>query len=195
LPPSAATSGIDFTFSRFPFGLTSLTVDATLSALESQGELKIISSPKILTLDNKEASIKQGKNIPYQTVEEGTVTTEFVEAVLSLTVVPHITMDNRITLKIKAKKDAPDWANAVRGQPAIDNKEAETELLVNNGETIVIGGIVTEDRTTLQDSVPWLSKIPVLGWLFSSRAKVLEKSELLIFITPTIVELEEVSLQ
>jgi len=109
LPPASATSGIDFVFSRFPGGATSLTINATLTALEQQGKLKIISSPKILTMDNKEANIKQGKQIPYQKVEEQTVSVEFIDAVLSLTVTPHITMDNRISMKINATKDAPDF--------------------------------------------------------------------------------------
>jgi type IV pilus assembly protein PilQ len=195
LPPSAATSGVAFHFERFPGGATSLTIDAALSALELQGQLKIISTPKILTLDNKEASIKQGQEIPYTKDEEGTITTSFVEAVLSLVVIPHITMDDRVSMKITATKDAPDFSRAVDGQPAIDKKEANTELLVNNGETIVIGGILQETDEKGQRNVPGLSRIPILGWLFSSKTKTSDKNELLIFITPTIVELEEVSLQ
>ncbi len=194
LPPGGATSGIAFTFSRFPGGLTSLNIDAALTAAESEGSVKIISSPKVLTLDNKEATIKQGQQLPYQKEEEGTISVEFVDAVLSLTVTPHITMDNRVSLKINASKDTPDFGNAVLGQPAIDTKQAQTELLVNDGDTIVIGGIITEDASTQQASVPGLSRIPVLGWLFKQNLKRHNKTELLIFITPTIVELEEVSL-
>jgi type IV pilus assembly protein PilQ len=193
LPPGAATSGIGFTFSRFPGNLTSLTIDAALAAQERDGTLKIISAPKVLTLDNKEATIKQGQQVPYTKEEEGTVSITFVDAVLSLTVIPHITMDDRISMKVSATKDSPDFANAVLGQPPIDTKQTTTELLVNNGDTIVIGGIITEEKAVQNAGVPGLSKLPVLGWLFKSKLKRLDKTELLIFITPTIVELEEVS--
>ncbi len=192
LPPGAPTSGIGFTFSRFPGGLTSLDIDAALTAAEQEGTLKIISAPKVLTLDNKEANIKQGQQIPYQKEEEGTISVEFVDAVLSLTVIPHITMDNRVSMRVTATKDSPDFGNAVLGQPPIDTKQTTTELLVNNGDTIVIGGIITEDRSTAEARVPGLSKIPVLGWLFKSRLKTHNKTELLIFMTPTIVQLGEV---
>jgi type IV pilus assembly protein PilQ len=194
LPPASGTSGLAFTFTRFPGNLTSLTIDANLQALESQGAGRIISSPKVLTMDNKPAIIKQGRSLPYQTSEEGTVNVTFVEAVLKLEVTPHITMDDRISMKILATKDSPDFGNAVLGQPAIDKKEASTELLVNNGDTIVIGGIITEDTAQREARVPGLSKIPVLGWLFKQKAKSLSRTELLIFISPTIIELEEVSL-
>lgn len=193
LPPAAASSGIGFAFSKLtgnPFML-----DATLQVMEAQNAGKIISSPKVLTMDNTTAVIKQGRQIPYQTSEEGTITVTFVDAVLKLEVTPHITMDNRISMKINATKDAPDPAVDVLGQPAILKKEINTELLVNNGDTIVIGGIITEETGIGQESVPGLSRIPVLGWLFKSKTKRSAKTELLIFITPTIVELEEVSLR
>ncbi len=194
LPPAAATSGIDFVFSRWPGSATSLTINASLKLAEAEGKLKIISSPKILTMDNKEANIKQGTSIPYQKEEDNTVTTSFVDAVLSLTVTPHVTMDNRISMKINATKDAPDFSQAVQGQPAIDKKEATTELLVNNGETIVIGGIITETKSINESRVPGLGKIPVIGYLFKSRAKKSERTELLIFVTTTIVDIEQENL-
>ncbi len=193
LPPAAATSGIGFNFARLTG--SPLMLEATLQAMEAQNAGKIISSPKVLTMDNTTAVIKQGRQIPYQTSEEGTITVTFVDAVLKLEVTPHITMDNRISMKINATKDAPDPAVDVLGQPAILKKEVNTELLVNNGDTIVIGGIITEETGIGQESVPGLSRIPVLGWLFKSKSKRSAKTELLIFITPTIVELEEVSLQ
>lgn len=193
LPPAAATSGIGFNFARLTG--SPLMLEATLQAMEAQNAGKIISSPKVLTMDNTTAVIKQGRQIPYQTSEEGTITVTFVDAVLKLEVTPHITMDNRISMKINATKDAPDPAVDVLGQPAILKKEVNTELLVNNGDTIVIGGIITEETGIGQESVPGLSRIPVLGWLFKSKTKRSAKTELLIFITPTIVELEEVSLQ
>jgi type IV pilus assembly protein PilQ len=194
LPPAAGTSGIDFVFSRWPGMATSLTVSASLKLAEAEGKLKIISSPKVLTMDNKEATIKQGSSIPYQKDEDGTISTTFVDAVLSLKVTPHVTMDNRIAIKVNATKDAPDFSQAVAGQPAIDKKEANTELLVNNGETIVIGGIITETKSVNEDRVPGLGKLPVLGHLFKNRSKRADRTELLIFLTTTIVDIEQESI-
>ena len=192
MPTDGASSGIEFGFQRFSGGLTSLSLEAILTAMEVQGELRIISSPKILTLDNKEAYIKQGQRIPYTKDEDGTITTEFVDAVLSLTVTPHVTMDDRVGLTVLATNDRPDFSRvSVFGEPVIDTKEANTELLVNNGETIVIGGIIQELQTDSSQNVPWLNKMPVLGWLFKANAKQTERRELLIFITTTIVKLEE----
>lgn len=192
MPATGATSGIEFGFQRFAGGLTSLTLNAVLTASEVEGDIKIISSPKVLTLDNKEAYIKQGQSIPYTKDEEGTISTEFVDAVLSLTVTPHVTMDDRISLKVLVTQDRPDFSRTSReGEPLIDTKEANTELLVNNGETIVIGGIITEDQSYGQQNVPWLGEMPVLGWLFKSSTKLQDRTELLVFITTTIVKLEE----
>ena len=193
LPAASPTGAIDFMFARL--GGTNLSIDASLQAMESRGIGKIISSPKVLTLDNKAAIIKQGTQIPYQTSEEGTVSVTFQDAVLSLEVTPHITMDNRISMVINATKDAPDPGISVLGQPAISKKEVTTELLVNNGDTVVIGGIITEDEGTAEGMIPGFGKIPVLGWLFKNQSKRDSRTELLVFITPTIVDLEEVSLK
>jgi type IV pilus assembly protein PilQ len=195
LPAASATGAIDFTFARLGSGLTQLTIDASLQAMESRGVGRIISSPKVLTMDNKAAVIKQGKQIPYQTSDQGTVSVTFKDAVLSLEVTPHITMDNRISMVINATKDSPDPGVSVLGQPAISKKQVTTELLVNNGDTIVIGGIITEDSGTSQGSIPGLGKIPLLGWLFKNQSNRDSRTELLVFISPTIVELEEVSLK
>nr|HID59889.1 type IV pilus secretin family protein [Desulfobacterales bacterium] len=193
LPISATYGGLGFTFGRIAgAGGTTLMLDARLLAMQSRGEAKIISSPRILTLDNKEAYIEQGTSIPYQKEEEGTISVSFVEAVLKLTVTPHITPDNRVSLKINAKKDSPDWANAVSGTPAIDKKEADTELLVNDGDTIVIGGIIKKNKEWTEAGLPWLSRIPILGWLFKSKLSHHGSSELLIFITPKIIRLGQV---
>lgn len=189
LPPSDPSSGIGFSFARLAG--TSLTLDANLQAMESEGKAKIISSPRVLTLDNKKAYIEQGVEIPYQVLEEGSYSLKWAKAVLSLEVTPHITMDRRIAMKIVAKKDAPDWSRTVQGAPAIDKKETGTELLVNDGETIVIGGIIIREESLSKKGVPGLSKIPVLGWLFKSQSKIEQKRELLIFVTPTIVKLEK----
>ena len=190
LPPAGPTSGIGFTFART--GTNPMTLAASLLAMETRGRGKIISSPRILTLDNKEAYIEQGLEIPYQVLEEGSYSLKWQKAVLRLEVTPHITPDHRIAMKIVAKKDAPDASIVVQGSPAIDKKKAGTELLVNDGDTIVIGGIVTKQVTLSNAGVPGLSKIPLLGWLFRSESKTEQERELLIFVTPTIVNLEDV---
>lgn len=190
LPPAAPTSGLGFTFQRLGGG--EFNLNANLLAMQEEGKGRIISTPKILTLDNKEAYIEQGLEIPYQVLEEGSYSLKWAKAVLRLEVTPHITMDRRIAMKIIAKKDAPDRSIVVQGAPAIDKKEAGTELMVNNGDTIVIGGIITREETLSNKGVPGLSKLPLLGWLFKSEAKDTTDKELLIFVTPTIVELQEV---
>jgi type IV pilus assembly protein PilQ len=193
LPAAGPTSGIGFNFARLT-GNNPATLYANLQAMESQGKGRIISSPRVLTLDNKEASIQQGVEIPYQVLEEGSYSLKWAKAVLKLEVTPHITMDQRISMKILTTRDAPDWSRTVQGAPSINKKETSTELLVNDGDTIVIGGIIIEEEAQSKDRVPGFSKIPVLGWLFRSESRRTEKTELLIFVTPTIVKLEEAPL-
>lgn len=174
----------------FVFGSinNSAVLDLRLSALESSGRGKIISSPKILTLDNTEAEIKQGISIPYETVSQAGTQTTFIDATLSLKVTPHITPDRSVIMKIKVEKNAPNEAlRSAGGVPSIDKKEAHTEILVKDGETAVIGGIYKVDRSESRSGVPLLSKIPLIGWLFRKTAKTGAKSELLVFITPQIV--------
>lgn len=190
LPVTEATGLLDFTF--FRTGLNMWQIDAQLSVMEEEGKLKMISAPKVATLDNKEATIKQGSKIPVPVyTEEGTVSTDYVEALLSLTVTPHITPDGRIKMKIRAKKDEPDFTRQVLGVPAIDKKEAETELLVSNGETIVIGGVRREKESMVTERIPFLWKIPLLGYLFRYKKIEKENTELLIFIAPTIIRQEQ----
>ncbi|MRR35593.1 type IV pilus secretin PilQ, partial [bacterium] len=181
--PSASTSGgqVGISFGK----LTSdLQVNLRLSAAATAGLVKIISSPKVVTLNNKAAKISQGQSIPYQntTSTEG-AKTEFVEAALTLEVTPHITSDGSISMKIKATNNSAGTGNP----PPINKKEATTELLVKNGETTVIGGIFVDSDTDESTGVPFLMDIPVLGWLFKSNTKNKTKTELLIFITPKIV--------
>ena len=190
LPPAAPTSGIGFTFQKL--GSAEFTLNANLLAQQEEGKIRIISTPKILTLDNKEAYIEQGLEIPYQVLEEGSYSLKWAKAVLRLEVTPHITTDRRIAMKIVATKDAPNNSIVVQGAPAIDKNEAGTELMVNNGDTIVIGGIIERVEASGERGVPGLSKLPLLGWLFKSTSKDTSDKELLIFVTPTIVELQEV---
>ncbi|MBW2264826.1 MAG: secretin and TonB N-terminal domain-containing protein [Deltaproteobacteria bacterium] len=189
LPPASATSGLGFTFGRI--GGTVLNLDIRLLAMEENGKGRTISAPKILTLDNKKATIKQVTKIPFQVTADNTTSIETEEAGIELSVTPQITRDNRIRMTIFAEKGAPDWSHTVMGNPAIDTNTAETELFVNDGQTIVIGGILTTTDSLSQAGVPWLSKIPFLGWLFKQKKTVKTKNELLIFITPKIIKLEE----
>ena len=123
-------------------------LDIAISAHENKGDVKVISSPKIATLENKEASIEQGLRIPYpKLTTEGTVTTDFIDANLKLTVTPHVTNDGNIKMKIDAKKDAPDFTRTVLGVPSIDKKEAITEVLVKDNGVVVIAGIYTINKT------------------------------------------------
>jgi type IV pilus assembly protein PilQ len=188
LPPGGGwTSGIGFGFSRIS-GLTSLTLNANLLAMESQGRGKIVSTPKIATLDNVKATIQQGDKVPYPKQSEDGISVEYAAATLMLEVTPHISPDKKVSLVINVKKEAPDWQHTVQGAPSITTKEAQTELLVGDGETVAIGGIIIGDRSWSEQGVPWFSKIPILGWLFKSKLDANTKTELLIFITPKIIE-------
>lgn len=159
------------------------SLDLKLSAAASAELIKIISSPKVVTLNNKAAKISQGQSIPYQTVSAEGTKTEFVEAALTLEVTPHITADGSVIMKIKATNNSAGTGSP----PPINKKEATTELLVKNGETTVIGGIFVDSDTDRDDGVPFLKDIPLLGHMFKSTSKTKQKTELLIFITPKIV--------
>ena len=168
-----------------------LRLDLSLSALEASGKGKIISSPKIVTTDNREATIEQGTQIPYSTVSASGTNTQFVDATLSLKVTPHITPDGRVSMKLEAKNDS-QGETGVTGQPAINKKKAVTEVLVRDGDTTVIGGILQISRNESRAGLPWLSKIPVLGYLFRKDTNQTRNRELLIFITPKILKQEPV---
>jgi type IV pilus assembly protein PilQ len=164
------------------------SLDIAISAFEEQGDVKVISSPKIATLDNKEASVEQGLRIPYlKLTTEGTVTTDFIDANLKLTVTPHVTNDGHIKLSIKAKKDAPDDSITVQGVPSIDKKEAITEVMIKDGGVVAIAGIYTIEKNLSTDGVPLLKKIPVVGWLFKKEERADNRRDLLIFISPKII--------
>jgi type IV pilus assembly protein PilQ len=164
-------------------------LDIAISAHENKGDVKIISSPKIATLDNKEASIEQGLRIPYlKLTEDGTVTTDFIDANLKLTVTPHVTNDGTISMKVKAKKDAPDPVITVQGVPSIDKKEAITEVLVTDNGVVVIAGIYEIEKNVGNEGIPLFSKIPLLGWLFKREAVEDKRKDLLIFISPRILK-------
>ncbi|WP_129127706.1 type IV pilus secretin family protein [Geomonas oryzae] len=162
---------------------SNVQLDMRLAAAATVGQVKIISTPKVVTLNNKAAKISQGQSIPYQTTSAEGTKTEFVEAALTLEVTPHITADGSVSMKIKASNNSPGTGSP----PPINKKEATTELVVSNGDTTVIGGIYVDSDTESDTGVPFLADIPLLGWLFKSNAKQKTKTELLIFITPKIV--------
>ena len=179
--------------SGFAFGILNpartMALDLQLSAIETAGNGKVISNPKILTIDNVAAKILQGKSIPVRKLtSEGTVSTEFKDVTLEMNVKPHITPDGSIQMELEIKKEELDpTVPSVEGVPGTDKKEAKTSVIIRDGETVVIGGmykITTNDSTS---GVPGLMKIPILGWLFKSDAKTSSTSELLIFVTPRIV--------
>jgi type IV pilus assembly protein PilQ len=185
--PSASTSSIGLSFSRLsgvPFVL-----NARLNALETTGKGRILSAPKILTLDNKKAKIKQGVEYAYlERDSSGGSSVKFKNIDLLLEVTPHVTPDDRISLIIYITKN--DVAGITAGVPNVATNEAQTELLVNDGDTVVIGGIIKKTENEGQSAFPVLSKIPVLGWAFKNNTDKNSNNELLIFITPRIVQLE-----
>ncbi len=166
---------------------SALLLDVQLSAMEEEGLAKIISSPKIITMDHLPAEINQGFKIPYLEQTQDGISTKFIDAGLSLKVIPHVTPDNRIGLEINVEKSAPDWSNTVNGVPTIVTRAAKSKVLVENGETIVIGGIKTEDLSETHGKVPGLGDIPGLGKLFRNKEYQNRKAELLIFITARVV--------
>ncbi len=166
-------------------------VDLELTALEAEGRGEIISTPRVITANQSEAIIKQGVEIPYQqSASSGATTIQFKEAVLELVVTPQITPDNNIIMDLRVSKDNVGElvASATGGfVPSIDTRAVETQVLVNDGQTVVLGGIYETERRETVTKVPWLGDIPAVGVLFRSRQIVSEKAELLIFVTPRIL--------
>jgi type IV pilus assembly protein PilQ len=192
--PAAVAQGsggaIGFTFGSLN---KALNLDLILSAMESTGEGKVISSPRVSALDNKEAKIEQGQSIPYQTTSATGTQVQFIDAKLALTVTPHVTPDNKIFMKINATKNAPDTSLlGAGGQPSIRKNEATTEILLSDGETAVIGGILTIDRGYTAQKVPFFGDLPLIGWLFKEKNMRDNKTELLIFITPKVMKQEAI---
>lgn len=158
-----------------------------LAAAENEGTSRIISSPRVITGNQKKASILQGSEVPYQVVQNNTVTTEFKNAVLQLEVTPQITPDDRIIMDLKVNSDKIGQATPT-GQLTIDKREVETQVLVDNGETVVLGGVYEQESTNNIVRIPFLSDLPFFGELFKSTDKATRKKELLIFVTPKIIK-------
>ncbi|MCB2148970.1 MAG: type IV pilus secretin PilQ [Deltaproteobacteria bacterium] len=186
--PAATTNGFQLNFAKIAG--TPFTLDAILTALESNGNGKILSAPKIATLNNKKAKIKQGQEIGYlERDSAGGSSVKFKDVDLMLEVTPHVTPDNRISMDIVIQKN--DVTGFVDGVPVISTNEAQTQLLVNDGDTIVIGGIIKSRATKEKNAFPGLHKIPVLGLMFQSNIEETTNDELLIFMNPKIVQLEQ----
>lgn len=169
-------------------------VNLRLSAAESKGDIRIISAPKITTMDNIEAKIEQGVSIPFSQVSANGVQTQFRDAKLSLTVKPHVTADGSVIMKVNVERNEPDFVNTgPRGDPTILKKEAQTEMLVKDGDTAVIGGIYTTRDGRSWQKVPWFAEIPILGWLFKTRRDSSDREEVLVFITPRIVNRSQIA--
>jgi type IV pilus assembly protein PilQ len=172
--------------------LDTLRLQAALTAAESEGMTKLISNPRVTTSDNEQASVESGWDIPYKTVTtDGAVSINFISAVLKLSVTPHITNDDYISMNIEVTKNAPDFTNTAStggaGVPIIRNV-ASSRILVKDGETIVIGGLNETSHGTSQSRIPYVSKVPILGLLFKNRTKNSTYSDLLYFITPSIIK-------
>jgi type IV pilus assembly protein PilQ len=162
-------------------------LSAQLTALQDEGKLTILSSPSITTLDNQMAMIESGREVPFQTVEDGEVNIEYKNAVLRLNVTPHVIDEQTLKLAVKVNKDEVDFSQTVLGNPTIITKKAETNVIQFDGQTLVIGGLNKETTAENRTGTPGLLDVPVLGWLFKTEGKGSAKEDLLIFITPTIL--------
>ncbi|MFC1568019.1 type IV pilus secretin PilQ, partial [Pseudomonadota bacterium] len=166
-----------------------INLDLELSAAEVDGIAKVISSPRILTTNGGTATISQGSDVPFVTPASGggPATVTFKSAQLKLSVTPQITANGTVIMEVDISKDAPT-GQTVQGNPILSTKKVTTNLQVKDGETIVIGGIFTRDKSENESGVPGFKDIPILGWLFKTKSNTDNKTELLIFLTPTIVQ-------
>jgi type IV pilus assembly protein PilQ len=180
---SDATSSIGLGF------LTNNTIlDLELTAMEKSGNGEVVSQPKVVTSDKETAKILKGTEVPYQEASSsGATSVSFKEASLSLEVTPQITPDNRIIMEVKVTKDEPDYVNALLGVPPIKKNEVNAKVLVADGETIVIGGVFSNTQSKAVDKVPFLGDVPYVGRLFRRDVVTESKSELLVFLTPRIM--------
>jgi type IV pilus assembly protein PilQ len=181
---------LGFNFSTL-FGTNIAIVDAKLSASELEGKTTIISSPKIVTLNHKKATIKQGLEVPYQEPTSSGLTSAIVfkKVDLLLEVTPNVSVDGRIVMTIFITKN--DIVDPTAAVPALSTNEAKTEILVDDGDTIVIGGILKDTKKLTEQGIPGLRKLPAMGWLFRSERTEVQKNELLIFITPRVIQMDQ----
>ncbi len=185
LPASAPNSGIGLQLGSVN---GAFNLDVALTALETSGNGRVLSTPRVSTQNNVEAEIKQGTQIPIQTVANNTVTVSFKDAALVLKVTPQITAANTVIMKISLENGQADFSKAVNGIPPINTQSANTSVLVNDGQTTVIGGIYLSSEQYQTDRTPGLGRIPLLNWLFKRETAIDNSTELLIFITPRITK-------
>ena len=188
--PSFTSTGGALAFSLFNADLTKI-LNLELAALESDGVGKIISSPRVITANNVKAKIEDGTEVPYVTTSSSggttTQTVSFKPAKLSLEVTPQITPEGTVKMQLVVKKEEPDFTRAILGNPPIKSSIVETNVVVENGGTVVIGGVFVTDSQVNTEKVPLLGDIPFLGWLFKYRNDTGSRKELLVFITPRVV--------
>jgi type IV pilus assembly protein PilQ len=185
LPAPAFNTAMGFSFANV---LDTFRLDVALSALETAGDGKIISSPKVTTQNNMQAEIIQGRQIPVQTVANFTVTTRYVNAALELRATPQITAEGTIIMTVEIQNNAADFANLVNGIPPITTQSATTTVMIPDGGTTVIGGIYRTEDSVTRERVPFLHQIPILGSVFKNFARTKQTRELLIFLTPRIIK-------
>jgi type IV pilus assembly protein PilQ len=171
------------------FGLIGGNIlDIQLSALQKDGKLNILSSPSITTMDNQKAFTENGEKVPFVTTDkDGNREVKFEDAVLRLEITPHVIDESYLSMKILVKKDEVDTSRTVDGNPFIIKKQTETQLIVQDGETIVISGLTKQRGMDSESGVPWLKDVPVLGWIFKGQGKSESMEDVLIFITPKIL--------
>ena len=185
LPATAATSGVNLLIGK----VGSYLLQLELTAMQEEGRGEVVSSPRVITSDKHKAVIKQGVEIPYQEASSsGATSVSFKEAVLQLEVTPNITPDNRVNMDLKVTKDNPDFSRLVLGTPPVDTRSIETSVLVDDGETVVLGGVFERERTQNVDKVPFFGDLPYVGFFFKSKFNKDENKELLIFVSPKIVK-------
>jgi type IV pilus assembly protein PilQ len=185
LPANSANTALGISMGNV---LGSFNLDVALTALEKQGRTRLLSSPKVTTQNNKSAEIKQGVQIPIQTLANNTVSVQFKDAVLTLRVTPQITDAGTVILDLEVENNAPDYGRSVNGIPPINTQQAKTQVLVKDGQTAVVGGIFQSQESVNEDRTPFLGNVPVLGYLFRRKGTAMENAELLLFITPRIVK-------
>lgn len=184
LPAIGPTGALQFSLGNIA---NTRVLDMRLSAMEKSGKGRILTNPKIITLDNREATIQRGDKIPIRVLnQQGVTSTQFVDANLTLSVTPHVSSKDMVSMKINVALDEPDFGQTIEGVPKIVTRNARTELLIKSGETTVMGGLFSSSSAMDSDSVPGLSKIPIFGRIFKRDANREESRELLIFITPYI---------
>ena len=185
LPANGATSGIGISTA-----IGNYRLDAILTAAESRGLLKVLSRPRVVTQNNITAIVRQGVRLPIVTAGTlgGPPTTTYVDAFLRLTVTPQITIENTIFLSVDVENTVPDFGNQVQGNPALDTQQATTQVLVTDGGTVMIGGVIQTSNSINVKQVPFLGNVPILGNIFKNRAVTTSTQELIFFITPKIIQ-------